>query len=88
MRFKRCEIRLFRSQTRQAVEKQRIFAFGMRPEQKEAVTKTAQYFRSFHNDENNKEKTPHFCGMPKCALVKPLPLISLPKKWVGKRFWC
>ncbi|MDG2943093.1 DEAD/DEAH box helicase [Exercitatus varius] len=71
--------------TRQTVEKQRTFAFGMRPEQQEAVTKTGQYFRSFHNDENNKEKTPHFLWNAKMRFGKTFAAYQLAKEMGWKK---
>lgn len=71
--------------TRQTVEKQRTFAFGMRPEQQEAVTKTAQYFRSFHNDENNQEKTPHFLWNAKMRFGKTFAAYQLAREMDWKK---
>ena len=38
---------------------ERIYDFGMRPEQKKAVDKTADYFKSFRKDPDNRGLTPH-----------------------------
>ncbi|QIM69727.1 DEAD/DEAH box helicase [Basfia succiniciproducens] len=66
--------------TGQAVEKERIFAFGMRPEQLAAVAKTAQYFRSFAEDENNQGKTPHFLWNAKMRFGKTFAAYQLAKE--------
>ena len=48
----------------------RTHTFGMRPEQKEAVDKTIEYFASAKKDYPG--RAPKFFGTPKCVSAKPL----------------
>ena len=49
---------------------ERIYEFGMRPEQKKAVDKTADYFKSFRKDPDNRGLTPHFLWNAKMRFGK------------------
>ena len=49
---------------------ERIYDFGMRPEQKKAVDKTADYFKSFWKDPDNRGLTPHFLWNAKMRFGK------------------
>ena len=49
---------------------ERTLDFKMRPEQAEAVTKTASYFESFDADEGNRGLTPHFLWNAKMRFGK------------------
>ena len=49
---------------------ERIYDFGMRPEQKKAVDKTADYFKSFRKDPDNRGLTPHFLWNAKMRFGK------------------
>ena len=51
--------------------------FKMRPEQRIAVEKTANYYRSIWKEEH--ESTPDSFGMPKCVSAKPSLLINSQK---------
>ncbi|MDH2923840.1 type III restriction/modification enzyme restriction subunit [Nicoletella semolina] len=73
------------AKTGQAVEKARIFAFGMRPEQQAAVEKTAAYFRSFVQDDKNREKTPHFLWNAKMRFGKTFAAYQLAKEMGWKK---
>ena len=57
---------------------QRTLDFSMRPEQAEAVTRTAAYFRKFKAEENN--KTPHFLWNAKMRFGKTFASYQLAKK--------
>ena len=57
----------------------------MRPEQLDAVNKTAHYFNAIKQDKKQSSHTAFFYGMPKCDLAKLLPPISLPKKMNWQR---
>ncbi len=59
--------------------------FSMRPEQREAVDKTIEYFASAKKDDP--DHAPKFFGMPKCVSVKPLRPTSLQSAWALKRCW-
>lgn len=86
----KCDLNEVRSaywevKTGKTAEKSRIFAFAMRPEQQEAVTRTAQYFRSFKYDENNREKTPHFLWNAKMRFGKTFAAYQLAKEMDWKK---
>ena len=68
-------------------EENRTLDFVMRPEQTEAVEKTAAYFLDFKKDKANKGKTPHFLWNAKMRFGKTFAAYQLAKKWVGKRYW-
>lgn len=59
-------------------EDNRTDSFKMRPEQDEAVNKTAQYFESFTKE--NKNKTPHFLWNAKMRFGKTFASYQLAKK--------
>ena len=87
----RCTVEQVRSAIRavregQLYEEGRTLDFPMRPEQSEAVKKTAAYFRRFHREIQSSQPTS--CGTAKCASARPLPLINSQKKWAGKECWC
>lgn len=69
--------------TGQMNEENRTLDFQMRPEQAEAVQKTASYFRAFKRDKHNKEKTPHFLWNAKMRFGKTFAAYQLAKevKW-------
>jgi hypothetical protein len=56
----------------------RTLTFGMRPEQSDAVNKTADYFRSFKKE--NKDKTPHFLWNAKMRFGKTFASYQLAKQ--------
>ena len=62
----------------------RVNSFSMRPEQQEAVDKTAAYFQSAYEEDST--RYPKFCGTVKCASAKPLRLISLQNEWDSSGF--
>lgn len=64
-------------------EENRTMDFKMRPEQKEAVEKTAAYFTSFRKE--NKDKTPHFLWNAKMRFGKTFTAYQLAKKMVWKK---
>lgn len=57
--------------------------FGLRPEQKEAVEKTAQYFKSFKRE--NASKAPHFLWNAKMRFGKTFAAYQLAKKLNWKK---
>lgn len=59
-------------------EEYRTLDFRMRPEQEEAVEKTAAYFKSFKKE--NKDKTPHFLWNAKMRFGKTFAAYHLAKK--------
>ncbi len=59
-------------------EVQRSLAFSMRPEQKEAVNQTIQYFCSFKKE--NTSRTPHFLWNAKMRFGKTFTVYQLAKK--------
>ncbi len=59
-------------------EENRTLAFKMRPEQEEAVEKTAVYFTNFRNE--NKNKAPHFLWNAKMRFGKTFAAYQLAKK--------
>ena len=64
-------------------EDNRTLDFGMRPEQEEAVTKTAAYFKSFKKE--NPDKTPHFLWNAKMRFGKTFASYQLAKRMGWKR---
>lgn len=68
---------------REENEDNRSLDFGMRPEQAEAVEKTARYFNSFRNE--NPEKTPHFLWNAKMRFGKTFAAYQLARKMGWKR---
>ncbi|MDP1713925.1 MAG: DEAD/DEAH box helicase family protein [Anaerolineales bacterium] len=61
-------------------EENRTLDFKMRPEQAEAVEKTAEYFKSFKREKENKDKTPHFLWNAKMRFGKTFASYQLAKK--------
>lgn len=71
----RCEIRDVEKAIHAAMERRdsmtdRIFDFGMRPEQEWAVDKTSAYFNAFKNDPDNRGLIPHFLWNAKMRFGK------------------
>ncbi|MDY0094926.1 MAG: DEAD/DEAH box helicase family protein [Candidatus Vecturithrix sp.] len=66
--------------TGQLNEENRSLDFKMRPEQFEAVEKTAAYFTSWRKDKNNKNKPPHFLWNCKMRFGKTFAAYQLAKK--------
>ncbi len=64
-------------------EEQRTLDFPMRPEQREAVERTAAYFRSFKRQENG--KTPHFLWNAKMRFGKTFAAYQLAKEMGWKK---
>ena len=58
----------------------RTLSFGMRPEQAEAVAKTAAYFASFKADKHNKGKAPRFLWNAKMRFGKTFAAYQLAKQ--------
>lgn len=71
--------------TGQLNEENRTLDFGMRPEQEEAVEKTAAYFTSWRKDKNNGHKPPHFLWNAKMRFGKTFASYKLAKKMGWKR---
>jgi hypothetical protein len=67
--------------TGERTEDNRVLNFGMRPEQREAVTKTIAYFKSYKKE--NPKKTPHFLWNAKMRFGKTFTTYQLAKsmKW-------
>ena len=63
----------------------RTLDFPMRPEQAEAVEKTAAYFVNFKKDKSNKKKTPHFLWNAKMRFGKTFAAYQLAKKMGWKK---
>jgi len=63
---------------RKTVEENRVSDFPMRPEQKAAVEKTAEYFLSYKKE--NPNKTPHFLWNAKMRFGKTFATYQLAKK--------
>lgn len=79
----RCSIQDVRSaiisvKTGQLNEENRSLDFKMRPEQQEAVEKTAAYFKSFRKE--NHDKSPHFLWNAKMRFGKTFAAYQLAKK--------
>lgn len=66
--------------TGQLNEENRSLDFKMRPEQAEAVEKTAAYFASWRRDKNNRHKPPHFLWNCKMRFGKTFAAYQLAKK--------
>jgi hypothetical protein len=66
-------------------EEGRTLDFPMRPEQAEAVKKTAAYFADFKRDQANKGKTPHFLWNAKMRFGKTFAAYQLAKKMGWKK---
>ncbi|HNE05895.1 MAG TPA: GIY-YIG nuclease family protein, partial [Anaerolineales bacterium] len=66
-------------------EENRTLDFVMRPEQAEAVEKTAAYFLDFKKDKGNKGKTPHFLWNAKMRFGKTFAAYQLAKKMGWKK---
>ena len=66
-------------------EEHRALNFVMRPEQAEAVEKTAAYFLDFKEDRGNKDKTPHFLWNAKMRFGKTFAAYQLAKKMDWKK---
>ena len=66
--------------TGQLNEENRSLYFKMRPEQVEAVEKTAAYFSSWHNEKDNYNKPPHFLWNCKMRFGKTFAAYQLAKK--------
>lgn len=64
--------------TGERTEASRTLTFGMRPEQKEAVSKSIAYFKSFKKE--NPDKTPHFLWNAKMRFGKTFASYQLAKK--------
>lgn len=71
--------------TGQLNEENRSLDFGMRPEQVEAVEKTATYFKGFRSDKQNKDKTPHFLWNAKMRFGKTFAAYQLARKMDWRR---
>lgn len=84
----KCEVKDVRAVLNAIVSRQnslenRSLNFSMRPEQKEAVNMTADYFKSFQNDKDN--KTPHFLWNAKMRFGKTFAAYQLAKKMKWKK---
>src|ERR1017187_4926806 len=66
--------------TGQLNEENRSLDFTMRPEQKEAVQKTAAYFASWRREKGNRNKPPHFLWNAKMRFGKTFAAYQLAKK--------
>lgn len=66
-------------------EENRTLDFKMRPEQAEAVEKTANYFTDFKKDKGNKGKPPHFLWNAKMRFGKTFASYQLAKKMGWKK---
>lgn len=71
--------------TGQLNEENRSLGFHMRPEQVEAVEKTATYFKSFKSDKQNKGQTPHFLWNAKMRFGKTFAAYQLAKTMGWRR---
>ncbi len=71
--------------TGQLNEENRSLDFKMRPEQAEAVEKTAAYFASWRKDKNNGNKPPHFLWNAKMRFGKTFASYQLAKKMGWKK---
>jgi len=66
-------------------EENRTLDFKMRPEQVEAVERTAAYFSNFKKDRGNKGKTPHFLWNAKMRFGKTFAAYQLAKTMGWKK---
>lgn len=64
--------------TGERTEANRVYSFGMRPEQQAAVDKTIAYFKSFKKE--NPDKTPHFLWNAKMRFGKTFASYQLAQK--------
>lgn len=71
--------------TGQLNEENRSLDFKMRPEQVEAVEKTAAYFASWRKDKNNRDKPPHFLWNAKMRFGKTFAAYQLAKKMCWRK---
>lgn len=71
--------------TGQLNEENRCLDFEMRPEQVQALEKTASYFKSFKSDKQNKGQTPHFLWNAKMRFGKTFAAYQLAKKMGWRR---
>jgi hypothetical protein len=69
--------------TGEKTEENRVYNFGMRPEQVSAVDKTISYFKSFKKE--NKDRTPHFLWNAKMRFGKTFASYQLAKKMGWKK---
>lgn len=69
--------------TGERTEESRIYTFGMRPEQEEAITKSITYFSSFKKE--NPDKTPHFLWNAKMRFGKTFASYQLARKMGWKK---
>ncbi len=69
--------------TGEEIEERRIYTFAMRPEQEEAVEKTAEYFTHFKAE--NAHKTPHFLWNAKMRFGKTFASYQLAKQMGWKK---
>lgn len=69
--------------TGEEIEERRIHTFAMRPEQEEAVEKTAEYFTHFQTE--NTHKTPHFLWNAKMRYGKTFATYQLAKRMGWKK---
>ncbi|MDW8279326.1 MAG: GIY-YIG nuclease family protein [Anaerolineales bacterium] len=67
------------------IDAERTLDFSMRPEQAEAVEKTAAYFLNFHKDKANHGKSPHFLWNAKMRFGKTFAAYQLAKKMGWKK---
>ncbi|MFZ1736194.1 MAG: GIY-YIG nuclease family protein [Candidatus Moraniibacteriota bacterium] len=65
---------------REMNEEQRILDFSLRPEQNEAIERTAAYFNDFSKDKANKSKSPHFLWNAKMRFGKTFTAYQLAKR--------
>jgi Type III restriction enzyme, res subunit len=69
--------------TGERTEENRVYDFGMRPEQSEAVEKTISYYTSYKKE--NPDKTPHFLWNAKMRFGKTFASYQLAKKMGWKK---
>ncbi|MDP2685155.1 MAG: GIY-YIG nuclease family protein [bacterium] len=69
--------------SKEEIEEHRTLTFEMRPEQEEAVRKTANYFTNFKSENSN--KTPHFLWNAKMRFGKTFSAYQLAKKMGWKK---
>lgn len=76
---------LLEVKTGKAFDRPRLFDFGMRPEQQNAVDKAMNYFTQFTQDPLNKDKIPHFLWNAKMRFGKTFASYQLMKKMGWKK---
>ena len=86
----RCEAREVEQAIEAARERrdsmmERIYDFGMRPEQERAVKETAAYFTAFRNDPTNQGHTPHFLWNAKMRFGKTFTTYQLARRMGWRR---